>query len=251
MTFPTRLLAILALSMVCASANAQQTQPSATGAQPVRPTPTTLTERFSYGLGVSMGQDVKQQKLPLDPQWLAAGLTDALTNQALLLDEQQIEQAFQEIRGQVLAQRGQEAQNNQQQSQKFLEHNAKNPAVQSLPNGLQYQVLNEATGPKPSGSDTVRVNYTGTLVDGTVFDSSDKHGGPAEFRVGQVISGWTQALQLMPVGSKWRLFIPAELAYGAQGAGAAIGPNQALIFEVELLGILPAATQPADADAAQ
>jgi len=240
----------LAISLACASALAQQTQPSTeTGAPGVR-APRTLTERFSYGLGVSMGQDVRQQKLPLDPQWLATGLTDVLTNRPLALDEKQIELVFEEVRAQVLAQRGQEAQTNQQQSEQYLAQNASKPGVQSLPSGLQYEVLTAGAGPKPAASDTVRVNYTGKLVDGTVFDNSAKHGGPAEFRVDQVIAGWTEALQLMPVGAKWRLFIPPELGYGAQGAGSAIGPNQALIFDVELLEILPAATQPLEPDAA-
>lgn len=119
----------------------------------------------------------------------------------------------------------------------FLEENGTRPEVTVLPSGLQYEVLTEGSGAKPGPSDRVRCHYHGTLIDGTVFDSSVNRGEPAVFGVGQVIKGWTEALQLMPVGSKWRLYLPSELAYGQQGAGGAIGPNETLIFEVELLGI--------------
>ena len=119
----------------------------------------------------------------------------------------------------------------------FLRENAKRPEVKTLPSGLQYEVLTEGQGPKPSADDRVKVHYHGTLIDGTVFDSSVLRGEPAVFGVRQVIAGWVEALQLMPVGSKWKLYIPSELAYGAHGAGEAIKPHSALVFEVELLGI--------------
>ena len=119
----------------------------------------------------------------------------------------------------------------------FLENNGKRPEVVTLESGLQYEIIKEGNGPVPNANNTVKVHYHGTLIDGTVFDSSVRRGEPAAFGVTQVISGWVEALQLMPVGSKWKLFIPSDLAYGAQGAGQHIGPHTTLVFEVELLGI--------------
>ena len=124
-----------------------------------------------------------------------------------------------------------------EQAQNFLDENGQREGVTTLPSGLQYEVLQEGTGPKPEGTSSVTVHYEGRLTDGKVFDSSYKRNQPATFGVRQVISGWTEALQLMPVGSKWRLFIPSELGYGARGAGGSIPPNATLIFDVELLGI--------------
>jgi FKBP-type peptidyl-prolyl cis-trans isomerase FklB len=126
---------------------------------------------------------------------------------------------------------------NKQAGDAFLAANKSKESVVTLPSGLQYKILTEGTGPKPTASDSVVCNYRGTLIDGKEFDSSYQRGQPATFPVGQVIKGWTEALQLMPVGSKWQLFIPSELAYGSRGAGADIGPNSTLIFEVELISI--------------
>jgi FKBP-type peptidyl-prolyl cis-trans isomerase len=126
---------------------------------------------------------------------------------------------------------------NKKEGDTFLATNKTKPGVVTLPDGLQYKIIKEGTGPKPTATDTVTVNYRGTLIDGKEFDSSYKRGEPATFPVGGVIKGWTEALQLMPVGSKWELYIPSDLAYGARGAGADIGPNSTLIFEVELLSI--------------
>lgn len=130
------------------------------------------------------------------------------------------------------------ADKNRQEGILFLEENKKNTAVMVLPSGLQYEVLTEGDGPKPKSTDQVRCHYEGTLINGMVFDSSVQRGEPAVFGVNQVIPGWVEALQLMPVGSKWKLFIPSDLAYGERGAGEAIAPNSALIFEIELLGII-------------
>jgi FKBP-type peptidyl-prolyl cis-trans isomerase FklB len=127
--------------------------------------------------------------------------------------------------------------NNKKEGDAFLAANKSKPGVVTLPSGLQYKIVKEGTGPKPSASDTVVCNYRGTLINGTEFDSSYKRGEPASFPVSGVIKGWTEALQLMPVGSKWELYIPPDLAYGARGAGADIGPNTTLLFEVELLSI--------------
>ena len=133
------------------------------------------------------------------------------------------------------------AQTNQAEGAAFLKANALKPGVVSLPDGLQYQILKAGTGPTPKAADTVLCNYRGTLVDGTVFDSSELHGGAASFNVSGVIKGWTEALQHMPVGSKWRLVVPADLAYGDKGAGSVIGPNAVLVFDLELLSIQPKA----------
>ncbi len=128
---------------------------------------------------------------------------------------------------------------NLEKGKKFLEANKAKPGIIETESGLQYEILKKGTGAKPNLTDRVKCNYKGTLTDGTLFDSSDKHGGPSEFGVNGVIKGWTEALQLMPAGSKWKLYIPAELAYGERGAGNDIGPNEALIFEIELLEVLP------------
>ena len=132
---------------------------------------------------------------------------------------------------------GQKASQHMEEGQKFLDDNGQREGVTTLPSGLQYEVLQEGTGAKPDGNSRVTVHYEGRLIDGKVFDSSYKRNAPATFGVRQVISGWTEALQLMPMGSKWRLFIPSELGYGSRGAGGSIPPNAALIFDVELLGI--------------
>lgn len=131
-----------------------------------------------------------------------------------------------------------ETQTNLEEGNAFLEKNKSREGIQTTESGLQYEVLTEGDGPKPSAEDQVRVNYHGTLIDGTVFDSSVDRGEPAVFGVGQVIPGWTEALQMMPVGSKWKIYLPADIAYGERGAGADIGPNSALVFEVELLEIV-------------
>src|SRR5262249_48515331 len=133
----------------------------------------------------------------------------------------------------------------QKAGEAFLAANKSKPGVVTLPSGLEYKIVKEGTGPKPKATDTVSCNYRGTLVNGTEFDSSYKRNEPAEFPVGRVIKGWTEALQLMPVGSKWELYIPANLAYGEHGPpGSGIGPNETLIFEVELLGIKPSTPPP-------
>lgn len=126
---------------------------------------------------------------------------------------------------------------NLEKGKKFLEDNGKRKGVITLPSGLQYEILKEGNGPKPTATDKVTTHYHGTTIDGKVFDSSVERGQPAQFGVNQVIPGWTEALQLMPVGSKWKLFIPSNLAYGESGAGGAIGPNETLVFEVELISI--------------
>lgn len=207
-------------------------------------TPMTLTtdkEKFSYAVGMSVGNSLKQGSADVDPAILAQGLKDMLAGGKTLLT---VEQAQQVLKQEQLAMHAKHeeamqavADTNKKEGDAFLKNNASQKDVVVLPSGLQYKILKQGTGPKPTTSDTVECNYRGTLIDGKEFDASEKHGGPATFPVSGVIKGWTEALQLMPVGSKWQLFIPSDLAYGERGAGADIGPNAALIFEIELLGI--------------
>jgi FKBP-type peptidyl-prolyl cis-trans isomerase FklB len=200
-------------------------------------------DKISYSIGVNIGSSVKQQTqqqgLDLKPEVVAAGLKDALAGGKTLLTEQEVHETLAALQKDLMGKQAEIGEKNKKEGEVFLAANKKKPGVKTLPSGLQYQVITEGKGPKPKPTDSVKANYKGTLMDGTVFDSSDKHGGPATFSLGGVIPGWTEALQLMPVGSKWRLFIPSDLAYRDQGAGNLIGPNATLVFEVELLSIEP------------
>lgn len=200
---------------------------------------TTAAQRASYGVGRQMGDQLAPSKFEgLDPQAVAKGVVDALEGNESVVSHADLDAAFREISAQLQAQKAEEAKVHAAEGEAFLAENAKKDGVTVLESGLQYEVLQEGSGEKPSASSTVRTHYHGTLIDGQVFDSSVSRGQPAEFPVNGVIAGWTEALQLMPVGSKWKLFIPYNLAYGERGAGGAIGPYQALVFEVELLDIL-------------
>ncbi|TDQ58030.1 FKBP-type peptidyl-prolyl cis-trans isomerase FklB [Mesocricetibacter intestinalis] len=191
-----------------------------------------------YGIGLQIGQQLLDSKLQVKAEAVAKGIYDALNHNPPALDINQLGQALQQL--QQDAAQAQQAQFKQieEQGQAFLAENAKKDGVQVTDSGLQYEVLTEGKGKKPAREDKVRVHYVGTLPDGTVFDSSVARGQPAEFPVTGVIAGWVEALQLMPVGSKWRLTIPHHLAYGERGAGASIPPFSTLVFEVELLDIL-------------
>ena len=201
----------------------------------------TPKDKASYAMGMNIGTGLRKQSIDIDPAILARGLKDAFANGKTLLTEDEVRtiltqlQADMRKKQQELAQVA--AENNKKQGLAFLEANKAKEGVVTLPSGLQYKVLQEGTGPKPAATDSVVCNYRGTLLDNTEFDSSYKRGQPVTFPVTGVIKGWTEALQLMPVGSKWQLFIPSELAYGERGAGGQIGPNATLIFEVELVSI--------------
>ena len=188
-----------------------------------------------------MGENLHRQQVPVDPAILARGLKDALAGGKTLLTDEEAQAAIMEVQKgmqeKMQAKMKEEGEANKKTGEAFLAANKSKEGVVTLPSGLQYKILKEGTGPQPTSSDTVECNYAGTLVDGKEFDSSSKHGGPATFPVGGVIKGWTEALQLMPVGSKWQLFIPPDLAYGERGAGSDIGPDETLIFDVELLSI--------------
>ncbi|MGC2450456.1 MAG: FKBP-type peptidyl-prolyl cis-trans isomerase [Candidatus Sulfotelmatobacter sp.] len=211
-------------------------------------TATTLTlktqrEKNSYALGMSIGTGLKKQGVgaSVDPALVSRGLRDAISGGKTSMTEDEMRAALQQLRTQVQgaqqAKAHAEGASSRKEGEAFLAANKTKEGVQTLPDGLQYKILQQGNGPKPTANDTVTVNYRGTLINGKEFDSSYKRGQPISFPVSGVIKGWTEALQLMPVGSKWQLYIPSDLAYGDQGAGADIGPGQTLIFDVELLGI--------------
>jgi FKBP-type peptidyl-prolyl cis-trans isomerase FklB len=194
--------------------------------------------RASYAVGYTVAGNVDGEfGTFLDHDAFLAGLEDSLAGRSTRLTDEQITAAMTAMRAAGEDRKVAEANANLEAGRAFLEENAAREGVVSLASGLQYEVIVEGDGPKPTAADTVTTHYHGTLPDGTVFDSSVDRGQPASFPVGGVIRGWVEALQLMPVGSKWRLYIPPELGYGTRGAGAKIGPNQVLIFEVELLEI--------------
>ncbi len=201
----------------------------------------TQKDKLSYAIGMNIGKGLHRDSVDIDPNIMLRGLKDAMSGGSTLMTDEQAQATImelqQQLRGKMEAQRQEQGDANQKEGDAFLAANKTKPGVVALPSGLQYKILKEGTGPKPTASDSVTCNYKGTLINGTEFDSSEKHGGPATFPVSGVIKGWTEALQLMPVGSKWQLFIPPSLAYGARGAGGDIGPNATLIFDVELLSI--------------
>ena len=196
--------------------------------------------KVSYGIGANIGSRFGDD-LPLDVDAFSAGVRDAIAGGELKMSDEEIMSTLQAYQQKQMAERQVESQalaeTNRKEAEAFLAENASAEGVVVTDSGLQYKVLAEGDGASPSESDTVEVHYEGTLLDGSVFDSSYQRGEPVSFPVNGVIPGWTEALQMMKVGSKWKLFIPSELAYGAGGAGQMIGPNAALVFEVELLGI--------------
>lgn len=198
-------------------------------------------EKASYAVGLSMGNSLRSQSVDVNPDIVAQGLHDGFSGAKPLITEEEARTAMTQlqknVRTQQEAKMAQAGGKNKTDGEAFLAANKAKPGVVTLPSGLQYKILKEGTGPKPTATDSVVCNYRGTLLDGKEFDSSYKRGQPATFPVNRVIKGWTEALQLMPVGSKWELFIPPDMAYGVQGAGGDIGPNSTLIFEVELLSI--------------
>ena len=202
---------------------------------------TSNQQMVSYSIGVDLGRNMAKQKLDLDINSLSAGLKDGFSGTQLKLSEDKMKEVLMSFQKEFVAKRNAEVQQKAQQTlkagQDFLANNKKQPGVVTLPDGLQYKVMTMGTGPKPTQTDTVKVDYTGTLINGTVFDSSEKQGQPISFKVNQVIKGWTEVLQLMPVGSTWQVFIPADLAYGAQAVGNVIGPNETLIFTIHLISI--------------
>jgi FKBP-type peptidyl-prolyl cis-trans isomerase FklB len=196
------------------------------------------SDKVSYGLGLQLGNQIVEQSFngfSLDS--LIVGIKDIYNNKACRFSDEEMQAAFASINKMVSTEKNQAGSKNQDEGKDFLINNAKNEGILSTASGMQYEIMVEGNGEMPKSTDTVSTHYHGTLIDGTIFDSSVERGTPAEFPVDGVIKGWTEALQMMNTGSKWRLFIPPELAYGDQGAGPKIGPNSTLIFEVELLDI--------------
>jgi FKBP-type peptidyl-prolyl cis-trans isomerase FklB len=246
-------LYLTAAGILAANALAQQTPP--TTSQPASPATAqqepalkarpasalqTQKDKFSYALGMNIGTNLHRQSVPFASDLFMRGMKDSLAGGQTLLTEDEARAAIMEVQNEMRKQQQEKMQvqgeANKREGDAFLAVNKTKEGVVVLPSGLQYKILLAGTGPKPTAADSVTVNYRGTLVSGTEFDSSYKRGQPATFPVTGVIKGWTEALQLMPVGSKWQLFIPADLAYGERGPGE-IGPNSTLIFEVELLKI--------------
>jgi FKBP-type peptidyl-prolyl cis-trans isomerase FklB len=201
----------------------------------------TQKDKLSYAIGMNFGASLRKQSVEVDPNVLVKGLKDSLAGSKTLLTDDEshalitgLQADMRKKQEEKMAQAGD---SNLKQGQEFLAANKSKEGVVTLPSGLQYKILQAGSGAKPTSSDSVVCNYRGTTIDGKEFDSSYKRGQPATFPVSGVIKGWTEALQLMPVGSKWQLFIPGDLAYGARGAGPDIGPNATLVFEVELISI--------------
>ncbi len=249
---------ILGAAVLCAGLGLAQQQPTTTKPHTTTATkpktaataatkkaaPVTLTteqQKLSYAIGMSIAHSLKNQPMEIDPSIVAQGLKDTLSGAKPLLTDQEAQASL--TKGREVAMKKMEEQRQaagqkaKSEGEAFLAANKTKPGVVTLPSGLQYKIITEGTGPKPTASDSVVCDYKGTLTDGKEFDSSYKRGQPATFPVGGVIKGWTEALQLMPVGSKWQLFIPSELAYGERGAGSDIPPNATLIFEIDLKSI--------------
>jgi FKBP-type peptidyl-prolyl cis-trans isomerase FklB len=205
-----------------------------------KPDLTNPTQKASYAIGVNMGTGLKSLDVKLDPKALAAGISDAMAGKPAMTEEEvhaTLQQFQQKAMAKMQAKQKVDGDKNLKAGEEFLAANAKKDGVKTTDSGLQYKVLKAGDGPMPKKTDTVKVNYRGTLIDGTVFDSSYDRGEPVTFGVGDVIPGWTEALQMMKVGGKWQLFIPAKLAYGEHSPSPKIGPNSTLIFDVELLDI--------------
>ena len=197
----------------------------------------TVSDKFSYLIGMNVAQSLAQVKGQLDVKMLIHGLTDGLAGKKPVISQEEARKVFEAMRNLSMKKAEEKGMKNQKIGDEFLADNGKVKDVATTASGLQYTIIKKGDGPKPMATDTVRVHYRGTLIDGTEFDSSYKRGKPATFPVNRVIAGWTEALQLMNVGTKCKLFVPAKLAYGSRGAGQLIGPNAVLIFEVELIGI--------------
>ncbi len=250
-------MAVMALGLMACGVRAQQAPAKAPAAPPAKapaatppakapaaaaPVFKTQKEKVSYAIGMEMGKGVKAQGIDVDNAILAQGLKDALTDAKSQMSEDELRQVITELQTEMrqkqMQLQEQAAAENKTKGEAFLAANGKKDGVVVLPDGLQYKILTAGQGKKAAESDTVLCNYKGTFVDGTEFDSSAKAGGPVPFEVKNVIPGFKEVLQLMPMGSKWQVFIPSSLAYGERGAGGgAIGPNATLVFEVEVVSI--------------
>ena len=226
-------LVVLAIGFLAVHAGAEET-----------PVLRTKKDKMSYGSGVQMGKSLKAQGVELDIELVIRGFRDAFADNTLLVTDQELHTIVNALQAEAKKKdielrlaRTKTGADNRKAGEAFLAENRTKEGVVTLPSGLQYKILKAGDGRKPSDADTVECHYRGTLIDGTEFDSSRAGGKPAAFAVKGLIPGWREALTLMPVGSKWQLFIPPELAYGKKGSGRLIGPNATLIFELELLAV--------------
>ena len=244
-------ITLVALLMCSAFASyAEDAKPSPSPADSTPPTSTLKDDKdkISYSLGVDIGRTLQKFQLDLNEAALSQGIADVLGNKSMAMTDQELQQTLQAFQ-QKMMQKQQDAMAKKQEDMKvvaeknkadgkrFLEANAKKTDVKTTASGLQYKVIKEGTGEKPKDADVVEANYRGTTIDGKEFDSSAKHGNSASFPVNGVIKGWSEALKMMPVGSKWELYVPSDLAYGDEGAGDDIAPGSTLVFEVELLSV--------------
>jgi FKBP-type peptidyl-prolyl cis-trans isomerase FklB len=201
----------------------------------------TAKDKLSYSIGFDMGSSIKRNEIDVDPRIVTKAIKDALSGGKPLMTEQEMKESISALQKAMAAKQQErmkaQADKNKKEGVAFLAENKKKEGVTTLPSGLQYMVLSEGKGSHPKATDTVTVQYRGTLIDGTEFDSSYKRGQPTTFALNQVIKGWTEGVQLLKEGGKIKLFVPSELAYGERGAGAQIGPNTSLIFEIELLSV--------------
>lgn len=238
-------LFVTALLLVAGAASAQDPAPAQP--QPQGQKPAALQDRASYIIGLNLGQSLKSQDVPVTADLIIQGLRDGLAGANPLLTPEEIQAAMQEFQQQLTTAQQAKMQAageaNMKASQAFLDQNKAKPGVKTTASGLQYEVVQEGSGESPKATDRVTVHYRGTLVDGTVFDSSYDRNEPVTFPVNGVIPGWVEALQLMKPGAKYKLYIPPALGYGERGAGGQIGPNQALIFDVELISVEKAPAQ--------
>jgi len=198
-------------------------------------------DKLSYSIGTDLGKNFKRQGIEVNAEAMTKGLQDGMSGGPLLLTEQQMKDVLSKFQKDLMAKRtadfNKKAEDNKSKGETFLIDNKGKTGVVALPSGLQYKVITAGSGQKPAKEDTVTVEYTGRLINGEVFDSTEKTGKPATFKLSQVIPGWTEALQLMPAGSTWEVYVPANLAYGPRSVGGPIGPNETLIFNIHLISV--------------
>jgi FKBP-type peptidyl-prolyl cis-trans isomerase FklB len=242
------LVALLVCSAFASYAEDAKPSPSPSGNPATTSTFKDEKDKVSYSLGVDIGRTLQKFQLDLNEVALSQGIADVLDSKPMAMTDQELQTTLQAFQ-QKMMQKQQEAvskkqeemkgvaEKNEADGKKFLDDNSKKPGVKTTASGLQYKVIKEGSGDKPKDTDVVETNYRGTTIDGKEFDSSAKHGSTASFPVNGVIKGWSEALKLMPVGAKWELYVPADLAYGAEGYGDDIAPGSTLVFEVELLNI--------------
>nr|AAD24965.1 macrophage infectivity potentiator [Candidatus Legionella jeonii] len=236
-----RLVAATVIGLAMSTTMAASAAPDAATTASSATSLTTDMDKLSYSIGADLGKNLKKQGIDISPAAMAKGLQDGISGGQLLLTEQQMKDVLNKFQKDLMARRtadfNKKAEENKTKGDSFLNQNKGKDGVVSLPSGLQYKVIQKGDGAKPSKEDTVTVDYTGTLLDGQVFDTTEKTGKPATFKVSQVIPGWTEALQLMPAGSTWEVFVPAGLAYGPRSVGGPIGPNETLIFKIHLISV--------------